>query len=348
MYVVLEVILALLVIFFVSIAKVYHSIPLTELKRRARAGEQPAKSLYVVASYEYSSQIFLYLLAAIASTFFFVYVARKSPLWVALVVDLALIWLAYVWIPRSSIGIVSEYLAQVVARPLGWILQYIHPPLKHARKAMPKSSHTGLYEKSDIVKLLDVQQKQTDNRINEFEIDLLKHALNFGDKQVLDIMTPRRKVKAISVNETLGPIVLSELHKTKHTYFPVYGDKTTDIVGILSIAALTNSRITLKVNEIMSQSLHYVHEEQYLDEALQVIIKSSQEVLVVINSDQEYVGIITAREILKNLVGDVITEEFDNYDNRELVANRFTPPEPSLEITPPEDELDKPNQETSA
>jgi putative hemolysin len=235
-----------------------------------------------------------------------------------------------------------------MAKPLGWILQYIHPQLKHVSRAMPETSHTGLYEKSDVIELLSVQQKQSDNRINEFEIDLLKHVLNFGDKKVSDVMTPRRRVKAISVSETLGPIVLSELHKTKHIYFPVYGAKTTDIVGILSITALTNSRLTLKVSEIMSQSLHYVHEDQYLNEALQVIIKSSQEVLIVINSDQEYVGIITAREILKNLVGDVITEEFDNYDNRELVANWFTLPGPPTETAPPLDEPDISNQETSA
>ncbi len=335
MYVILIVILALLVILFISVAKVYKSIPIIELKRRARLGQEPARSLYKVASYRHSSQILLLLLASIASAFFFAFVARKSPLWIALVANIALIWLAYIWLPRSSVNIVSQYLAQVLAKPLAWILQYIHPQLKYLSKRLSKPSHTGLYEKSDIVRMLALQQKQTDNRIDEFEIDLLKHVLDFGSERVMDIMTPKRKVHAISVHETLGPIVLSELHKTKHSYFPVYENKMTNIVGILGITSLVQSRATVRVEDVMDQSIHYVHEEQYLNEVLQAIIKTAQEMFLVINSDQEYVGVITAREVLKSLVGETVTNEFDQYDNRELVANRINS-NPIEEIELPE------------
>lgn len=338
MYILLIVILAILVLVFISIANVYNAIPLDELKRRARRKEEPAKSLYIVASYKSSSQILLYFLATITGAVFFVFVARRSPIWIALVADIVLIWLAYIWIPRSSINIVSQYLAQVLAKPIASILQYIHGPFRKLSKSSYNPQHTGLYEKSDIVKLLTKQQKQQDNRIDEFEINLLKQVLDFGNYQVLDVMTPKRRVHSISANETLGPIVLSELHKSEHSYFPVYENKISNIVGILNIASLTNSRITLKVNEIMSQSLYYVHEEQYLSEALQVIIKTSQEILIVINSNQDYVGIITAREILKKLVGEIVTEEFDSYDNRELVADRFLlPKEPEIDLPEIED-----------
>lgn len=319
-------VLAILVLLLISVAKVYRSIPLIELKRRARYGQEPAKSLFSVASYKYSSQIFLLFLASIASVFFFILVARKSPLWVAFTADLALIWLAYIWIPRSSINIVSQYFAQVLAKPLGWILQYIHPLFSSLNKKAAKPVHTGLYEKSDIVRLLSLQQKQTDNRIDEFSIDLLKHVLNFGHEQAIDLMTPKNKVHAVSSNETLGPIVLSELHKSKHSYFPVYEGKPSNIVGILSIVGLTNSRATVGVENVMSQSIYYVHEEQSLNDVLQVMIKTSQELFIVINSDKEYVGIITAREVLKTLVGETVSDEFDQYDNREQVANLFTKP----------------------
>ena len=333
MYAALIIILALLVILFISIAQVYKSIPLIELKRRARAGHEPAKSLYKVASYKYSSQIFLLLLATIAAAFYFVLISRKSPLWVSLISSIALIWLAYVWIPRSSVNIVSQYFAQVLAKPLAWILQYIHPQLKHVHKDFDKPRHTGLYEREDIVKLLSLQQKQEDNRIDDFEIDLLKHVLDFDRLKVIDLMTPKSKVNAISVKETLGPIVLSELHKTNHTYFPVYENRTSNIVGILGIASLGHSKNTISVDEVMNPSIYYVHEEQNLGEVLQVMIKTSQEIFIVINGDQEYVGIVTAREILKELVGETLTEEFDQYDNREMVANKFNPKE-EVEVLP--------------
>lgn len=323
MYVIVILILAILIILFISIAKVYRSIPIIELKRRARDGQEPAKSLYKVASYQFSSQFLLYFLAVIASAVFFVLIQNKAPIWVALVADASLIWLAYVWIPRSGINVVSQFFAQKLAKPIGWILQYIHPILTRYKKKTKPAPHTGMYERSDIVRLLSTQQKQDDNRINDFEIDLLKHVVEFGQMQVLEVMTPRRRVQAISVRETLGPIVLSELHKTKHSYFPVYEGKSTNIVGILSLTSLSGLRLTVTVDEVMNQSVYYIHEEQTLGEVLQAMIKTSQELFIVINNLEEYVGIITARDILKNLVGETITEEFDNYDNRELVAKRF-------------------------
>lgn len=262
--------------------------------------------------------------------------AKRSPLWLALIADVALIWLAYVWIPISAVNIVSQYLAQVLARPIGWLLQYIHPIVNYFHRSKPAHKHTGLYEQDDIVRLLSDQQKQLDSRIEDFEIELLKHVVNFGHKSVLDIMTPKRRVNAVSVNETLGPIVLSELHKTKHSYFPVYDDNPSDIVGVLSLVSLSGIKSTVDVGDVMSAAVFYIHEEQTLGEVLQVMIKTSQELFVVINSLQEYTGIITAREVLKSLVGEQITEEFDSYDNRELVANRFTEAQEN-EINSPEE-----------
>jgi len=324
MYIASIIVLAVLVILFISIAKVYRSIPLIELKRRARDGQKLAKALYKVASYKYSSQFLLLLMATVASAVFFVLMDKKSPVWVAITADLALIWLAYIWIPRSSINIVSQYFAQILARPLGWALQYIHPIFTRFHQAGKRSPHTGLYERADIVKLLTVQQKQVDNRIEDFEIDLLKHVVDFGHLRVIDVMTPKRKVHAISGKEVLGPIVLSELHKTEHRYFPVYDEKRSDVIGILSLFGLSNSKLTMTAEEAMSQSIYFVHEEQFLNEVLQVVLRSGQELFIVVNNQGDYTGILTARAILKNLVGEVVTEEFDQYDNRELVAKRFS------------------------
>lgn len=323
MYIVLIIALALLVIIFISVAKVYRSIPLIELKRRAKEGHEPSKSLYKVASYKFSSQFVLYFLATIASAIFFVYITKKSPLWVALTASLALIWLAYIWIPRSAVNIVSEYLAQAFAKPLGWLLQYIHPFISIFGKKTSKPSHTGLYERSDLVRLLSAQKKQEDNRIDAFELDLLKHVVGFGDMKVSDVMTPKRKVNGVPAGEVLGPLVLTELHKTNHTHFPVYEGRLANIVGILNITGISSLKLTVTADEAMSPSVYYVHEDQSLGEVLQIIIETSQELMIVINSNQDYVGIITGREILKSLVGEVVADEFERYDDKEFVAKRF-------------------------
>lgn len=333
MYIASVLCLAIVAILLFSVAKVYRSVPLFELKRRARAGNKVAKSLYKVASYQYSSQFVLLLLATVVSAVFFVLISRRSPLWVALIASLVLIWFAYIWVPRSSIDIFSQYLAQICAKPLAWLLQYVHGPFNSVHKRFTKPPHTGLYEMSDLVRLLAAQQKQNDNRIDKFQIDLLKRVIDFGDIKVFDLMTPKRKVQSISGKEILGPVVLSELHKSGHSHFPVYEGKASNIVGILNIFGLPNSKLTVTVYELMSPSLNYINEEQQASEVLQAIAKTAQDVFIVINSDQDYVGIITARDILKTLVGDFIVGGFDQYDNREMVANRFAAKKPEAENT---------------
>jgi len=324
MYIALTLILALLVILFISIAKVYRSVPLIELKRRARNGHEPAKSIYRVAGYKRSSQFLLLFLASIASAGFFILSTLRSPIWVAFIVDVTLIWLAYIWVPRSPVNVISQWFAQVLAKPLAWLLQYIHPIINSFSKKKTKPKHTGIYENSDIVRLLSAQQKQNDNRVDDFELELLKRVVDFADKKVLDVMTPKRKVYGVSIEDTLGPIVLSELHKTKHSYFPVYDGKEENIIGVLSIVSLTGIKRSVSVSEAMSPVVYYINEEQTLGQVLRVVNRTAQELFVVINSDQEYTGIVTAREVLKELVGETITEEFDQYDNRELVSSIFS------------------------
>src|ERR1700728_3343448 len=100
------VVLALVVLVTISIAQAYRALPLIELKRRARQGDGSSKALYRVAAYEFSSQFLLWLIASLSSAGFFVLVTRNSPVWLALISSVILIWVAYIWIPRSSINVI--------------------------------------------------------------------------------------------------------------------------------------------------------------------------------------------------------------------------------------------------
>jgi putative hemolysin len=147
--------------------------------------------------------------------------------------------------------------------------------------------------------------------------------LLIGNVQAIDIMTPMGKVLAVPSEEILGPIVLSELHRSRHSHFPVYENDLDNIVGTIAITGLSSPKISIRADEAMNSTVYYIHEEQTLPEVLQVMIKTNQDLFIVINSLGAYLGIITAREVLKCLVGKVITDEFDRYDQRDIVANMF-------------------------
>jgi CBS domain containing-hemolysin-like protein len=78
-----------------------------------------------------------------------------------------------------------------------------------------------------------------------------------------------------------------------------------------------------KVKDVMRREVYYVHEEQTLDHALKAFIKTKHHLFIVINSFEEFVGIITIEDILEQIIGKKIIDEFDKYDDlREVAALR--------------------------
>jgi CBS domain containing-hemolysin-like protein len=172
--------------------------------------------------------------------------------------------------------------------------------------------------------MLKKQQQQTDNRINKLELEMISRLLSFNDEKVIEIMKPRRNVVAISSTDTLGPIILDELHKSGQVFFPVYSDKPTNIVGVIDLSAIRDKMESYPANKLMSKTICYVHEEEYLKGLLKAVVKTHQHMFVVVNDKGDYTGIITAKTVLDRLLGDDISDEFNQYEDKELVAKRFS------------------------
>ena len=133
---------------------------------------------------------------------------------------------------------------------------------------------------------------------------------------------PKRVVKAVSVNENIGPVLMTELHDIGHSRFPVYDGKKDSIIGTLYLRDLVNTKSTGKVSDVMKKDVCYVHEEQSLYDALQAILKTRHHLLVVVNSFEEYVGIITIEDVIEQIIGKPILDEFDQYNDLRAVAAR--------------------------
>jgi CBS domain containing-hemolysin-like protein len=167
---------------------------------------------------------------------------------------------------------------------------------------------------------LERQKHQPDNRIEVGELDLIVHALSFGDKQVRDVLVPKRVVQFVNANETVGPVLMGELHKSGHSRFPVFERKHDNVVGVLYLKELVANHKTGKVSDLMSKQLHYVHEDFTLYQTLQAFLKTKQHLFLVVNSFEELVGIITIEDVLEQIVGHPIVDEFDKYDDLRAVA----------------------------
>ncbi len=175
--------------------------------------------------------------------------------------------------------------------------------------------------KADLSKLItEVEPEDTD--ISTDELRILKHALNFSDKTVHDVMTPRSVMTAVKVNDTLSPVVLDELHKSGHSRFPVLNEDGKEMVGILYLHDMMKMKSHALVKEVMRSKVYFVHEDRELDDVLQAFLKTKQHLFVVVNSFAEAVGLITIEDVIEQILGKLIIDEFDRYDDMREVAAR--------------------------
>ncbi len=322
----LTLVLASLTLLAVSLQRTYSRVPLRELKHRARHGDELAGAILKATGYGHSLRAVLWFLIGISSAGFFVYVSTTAPVWLALSASLTLVWVGFVLLPAARVTFLSERVAAWCAPAIGKILAYLHPlidwvvRLIHRHK--PLRIHTGLYDRRDLIDLLEQQQVQPDNRIEKAELDIALHALTFGDFTVGQRMTPRRMVKAVKAEETLGPIVMDELHTSGHSRFPVFEGKPDNMVGTLFLRDLIRTKQGGMVKSVMKPEVSYIHEDQSLLDALQAILRTHRQLFIVVNSFEEYVGIITIEDILEAVIGTPITDEFDQYDDLRAVAAR--------------------------
>lgn len=308
----------------VGLLKSYRHVSEKELKRRSREGDELAAALYRAAAYGSSLNAVLWFFVVIANALFFVTIAKDSPTWFAVVASAAVLWFAFVWMPARDVTRFSTWAAVRIAPALAWLLNYLHPLFEHVGrfigKHRPISIHTGLYDREDLVNLIHDQKVQKDNRIDEVSLDVALHALTFGDRLVRDVMIPRRAVKMVSIDAEIGPVLMSELHKSGFSRFPVYSGKKDNLVGMLFLKDLVKAKDGGSVEKAMQKEIMFVHEEQPLTEALQAILKTRRHQYIVVNSFEEYVGIITMEDVLEQVLGKAIIDEFDQYDDVRAVA----------------------------
>ena len=305
--------------------KTYRAVPVRELRRSARQGDELAKTLYRAAAYKDSLNILLMAIICVS-------VAASSVLLLSvvpgvLVFGLEAVVLAYVfaWVPGGDLSRSGLRLAIWCTPTVVWILSKLHRPLQQGSDAAlarwPRSNHTALYEKEDLLNLLTRQSAQADNRIDEHHLEGITRLLQFSDQHISDILVPAKTVKTVSQNDSIGPILLDELAKSGHSTFPVYeSDNHKDrIVGVLFLKDAVAARQGGLIKDVMSTGVHYVHEEYSLARMLKAFLRTKSHMFLVVNRFNEYVGVATIEALLAQVL-QVEADDFDLFDDRAAVV----------------------------
>ncbi len=322
----LYILLALAVLKIIVWHRVYHSLPLAELKRRARTHDKRYISLYKAAAYGAELDTFLWICGTVLAAVLVIWSAR-TDWWLAAIVMVVLAWLT-VWGPRFSAEGWAGGFVGFFSPALAWFLSLLHPVLRQLAKLLPTGhytdKHTDLYEKKDFLEFITKQRHQPDSRISKMDLDIAKNALDFGDKLVRSVMAPRNELKLVAANETVGPMLMDELHKSGHKRFPVVKDSSKsaqlEIVGTLYLNDLIGYEGGGKVKDLAEKKVYFINEDSNLRQALDAFLKTHHHMLVVVNNFEEVAGALSLEDVLEQILGKQIISEFDAYENMRAVA----------------------------
>lgn len=318
---------ALLICIFVALLlqamyRAYYSLPERELKRRASHAHSIYKRILVVTSFGVTGQVFFKILIWFFTVSSVILIVRQLSTLDAFMA-IGILALALRWAALKNISYVSRF-AAFVAPPIAVILEKIEPSrgiIQNIIKFSPKTEQSNeIYDKEDLKSLLLQQKGLPHNQIDETDIDNALHALEIRNNQIKNYMIERDKIHFVTPKDPIGPILMSELHKSGFSCFPVQGNSVNEVVGMLYMNDLADYTSGGTVANAMNPEVYYVREDQKLDQVLQAFTYTSCYIFMVLNKQQELVGLISVSDVLEQLLGKSIYSEFMDYDNPASVA----------------------------
>jgi putative hemolysin len=128
----------------------------------------------------------------------------------------------------------------------------------------------------------------------------------------------------VSQDETIGPMLMDELHKTGFSRFPVTKGSpkstTPEITGTLYLKDIIGFENKASVKDLMEKGAHFINETQSLRQALDGFLKSRRHLFIVVNNFEETVGSLSLEDVLEQATGTKIADEFDQHEDLRAVA----------------------------
>jgi len=156
-----------------------------------------------------------------------------------------------------------------------------------------------------------VDQAAEEGIIEQEEARLIEQVVEFGDKRVRDVMTPRPDIVAIPAKATLEEL-RRRVVETKFSRLPVYDKSLDDIAGLVMardmLAVPDRDASRRSVRELVRPAL-FVPETKFGSELLKEMQQKNQQMAIVIDEYGMVAGLVTIEDLVEEIVGEIGEED---------------------------------------
>jgi CBS domain containing-hemolysin-like protein len=169
----------------------------------------------------------------------------------------------------------------------------------------------------DVEALLEAGEEE--GILEESDRDLVRSAVEFGDKLVREVMTPRPAVFAVP--ETISLEKFLELLK-EHNFsrVPVYSGSLDNVTGIAfahDLLQITDEEARTRTVASMKREAAFVPETKRGYELLREMQREKQHMRMVIDEYGGVAGLVTIEDLLEEIVGNIRDEHEDEAGSEE-------------------------------
>jgi len=146
--------------------------------------------------------------------------------------------------------------------------------------------------------------------LEESDRELVRSVVEFGDKVVREVMTPRPEIYAVDASMTLE-VFTAALEENVYSRVPVYAGMLDNITGIVfahDLLQITDAEAGTKTVAELQRPAAFVPETKKVNELLREMQREKQHMRIVIDEYGGVAGLITIEDLIEAIVGNIADE----------------------------------------
>ena len=196
--------------------------------------------------------------------------------------------------------------------PITLFLQFLLSIAALAETHVPAHAENA---QSEAVEAL-IEAGEEEGIIEESDRDLVRSAVEFGDKIVREVMTPRPAILAVPGTMNLEQF-LEVIRARPFSRVPVYANTLDNVTGIAfahDLLHITDAEARSRTVASMQREVTFVPETKKANELLREMQSQKQHMNIVIDEYGGVAGLVTIEDLLEELVG-AIRDEHEKEDS---------------------------------
>ena len=164
----------------------------------------------------------------------------------------------------------------------------------------------------DVEALLEAGEEE--GILEETDRDLVRSAVEFGDKLVREVMTPRPRMFVVRDSTTLEHF-LTMLQEHNYSRVPVFQGTLDNITGIAfshDLLQITDEEARTRTVASIQRPAAFVPETKRGYELLREMQREKQHMRIVIDEYGGVAGLVTIEDLLEQIVGEIRDEHEDD------------------------------------